>query len=417
VKGRLAYVLSRYPKLSETFVADEIAALERRGTPVAVYALRSGHGVAATRPAVVPGILEIVAAQLVWGVRAPGRLLGVWAAVARHRGSLRQLAEALHSVAAAAALALRLRRSGVTHVHAHFATHAALAAWAIRRLTGISYSFTPHADDLFVRRPMLAEKVADAAFVVAISAFNRRHLTEALGAAATARVRVLHCGVPTAMFPVLPPSSARPFTILCVGRLEEKKGQLHLIEACRHLLARGVDFRCVLVGDGAQRAALERARGAAGLGDRVALLGAQPRERVRALLGEAHAFALPSVVAPDGRAEGIPVALMEAMASGRPVVSTRTSGIPELIEHDRSGLLVAPGDAVALADALGRLHADPGLAASLAERGARAVRARFDLDTNVDRLARLFDGVADAADGGVPAAALGLEAGVGGGRR
>ena len=418
---RLAYLVSRYPKLSETFVADEIEALVRGGTDLAVCALlRSREASPPLRAPIVASFGEALAAQLHWLVRAPRCLLAIWCvALARHGRSPRRLAQAVLGVGAASALAIRLRRSGIEHVHAHFATHAALAAWVIRRLTGIPYSFTAHADDIFVRRPMLEEKVAEAAFVVTISAFNQRFLVSELGAWAAPRIRVIHCGVATDAFaPVALPEGGAPFTILCVGRLEEKKGQRHLIEACRRLAERGVAFRCWLAGEGRERADLERARDAAGLGDRVVLLGAQPRERIRALLSEAHVFVLPSVVTADGRTEGIPVALMEAMAVQRPVVSTNLSGIPELIQDGRSGLLVEPGDAEALAEALARLHADPSWAAQLAREARRVVRERFDLEANVGRLTRLFADGPDAPPESWPAAvAIGSEAGLGGAGR
>lgn len=394
---RLAYLVARYPKLSETFVADEIEALERQGEALDLYALVRGRDGSAAdhRTPFVPGALRCAAGQLHWLLRAPTRLLGLWGRVLwEHRGSGRALLAAAACAAVAPALASRMRRRGTTHVHAQFATHAALVAWAVRRLAGISYSFTAHADDVFVRRPMLGEKVRDAAFVVTISAFNRRFLVEQLGAWARPRIEVLHCGVSTQDFaplpPPKPPSAEAPFTLLCVGRLEEKKGQVHLVEACRLLAQRGIDFRCLLVGEGSLRPALERARDAAGLGDRLRLLGAQPRARIAALLEQAHVFALPSVATASGRADGIPVALMEAMALARPVVSTRTSGIPELIEDGRSGLLVPPGDAPALADALARLHAEPETARALAEAAHRRVRRHFDLDANVARLRGLF---------------------------
>jgi glycosyltransferase involved in cell wall biosynthesis len=265
----------------------------------------------------------------------------------------------------------------------------------VDRLAGIPYSFTAHADDIFVRRPMLEEKVGAAAFVIAISDFNRRLLAQQIGDDAARRIRVVHCGVPVAEFAPLPPAGAsHPFTILCVGRLEPKKGQRHLIEACRILRERGIAFRCWLVGEGRERARLERARDAAGLGDSVELLGARSRSEVRALVADAHVFALPSVVAADGRTDGIPVALMEAMALARPVVSTLVSGIPELVADGHSGRLVAPGDAVALADAIEAIQRDADHATQLAREAARRVRERFDVHENAAELMRLFAGTA-----------------------
>jgi glycosyltransferase involved in cell wall biosynthesis len=401
VKGRLAYLLPHRPKLSETFIRDEIDAIARSGVALDVYALRP-----------LPTATSALGAQLYWLVRAPARLLGAWARALRsHAHSPKLLARAILGVAGGAQFAREMQRRGVGHVHAHFATHSALAAWVVERLAGIPYSFTAHADDIFVRRPMLEEKVAAASFVVAISEFNRRLLAGQIGETAARRIRVVHCGVPVDQFAPLPPASAsHPFTILCVGRLEPKKGQRHLIEACRLLRERGIALRCWLVGEGRERARLERARDDAGLGDHVELLGARSRSEIRALVAEAHAFALPSVVAADGRTDGIPVALMEAMALERPVVSTRISGIPELIADGHSGRLVEPGDAAALADALEAIHRDAEHAAQLAREAARRVRERFDLHENAAELLRLFAGTAapaSCADGVAPTAELG----------
>jgi glycosyltransferase involved in cell wall biosynthesis len=390
--GRIAFLVPRFPKLSETFVTDEMAALERRGATIELYALLAGHDPTSSTPsrfsAIVASAPRALAAQLYWLLRRPLPLLRIWqSALREHRSSPRRFAQALLGIGAAGEFALRMRRGGIAHVHAHFATHSALAAWAIGRLAGIPYSFTVHADDLFVRRPMLAEKVGESSFVVAISEFNRRLLVEQLGEWASDRLRLLHCGVePSTFAPLPPPKESEPFTVLCVGRLEPKKGQRHLIEACRQLAERGIAIRCWLVGEGRDRAGLERACRELGLADRIQLWGACPRERVRELMADAHVFALPSVVAEDGRADGIPIALMEAMAMQRPVISSRISGIPELIEHERSGLLVAPGDPTALADALAHVHGDPLRAAQMARAAAAVVRERFDVDESARRL-------------------------------
>ena len=416
---RVAYLLNRFPKLSETFVIDEILALERRGAIALVCSLRPGSASDAPpeaqhliRRRICFGALSpaVFGAQLYWLLRSPLRLARVWArAIASHASSPRVLAAAVFALAQAAALARELERRHIDHLHAHWATHSALAAWAIHRLSGLSYSFTTHADDLYVRRPMLEEKVGAARFVVAISAFGARFLASQLRDPDAARVRVVHCGVEVDRFgPLPPPGPADVFTIACVARLEPKKGHDVLLDACARLADRGVAFRCVLVGEGRERAALERACDDPRLRGRVELLGAQPRNQVEKVLGEAHVVALPCRVEPCGRADGIPVALMEAMALERPVVSTRVAGVPELVEDGHSGLLVEPDDPEALADALEQLRTDPARARRLAAAGRRRVQEAFDVDASAERLAELFlpapSGSADAESVG-----LGLE--------
>jgi len=398
---RVAYVLSRFPKLSETFIVDEIRALERAGARVSVYSLLPGRAVdaqsdtrdlAAKVESLGPASPAWLAAQLFWLARSPVTLIGVWSrALATHAGSLRELARAFVAVAHGAAFARSMQQRNIAHVHAHWATHTALAAWTIHRLTGLPYTFTTHADDIFVRRPMLEEKVRGARWVVTISDYNRRYLCEALGTWAERKLRVVRCGVRTDVFLPLPPSSAAILTIACVARLEPKKGHVHLLEACAELARRGVTFRCVLAGDGRERAALEQRVTSLGLSNQVELLGAVSRSRVQEVLASCHVVALPCVVADGGRADGIPVCLMEALALARPVVTTPVSGVPELVEHEKTGLLVPPGDAMALADALERLRRDPALGAQLAAEGRKRVSEEYDVDRNAAELLALFE--------------------------
>jgi glycosyltransferase involved in cell wall biosynthesis len=196
-------------------------------------------------------------------------------------------------------------------------------------------------------------------------------------------VVVIHCGVDTQVFQPAAgapgPADGRTFTLVCVGTLHEVKGQEYLVEACRHLAARGIPFRCELVGDGPDRRKLARQALAAGISDRVSFRGSLTREEVREALRAADVVLAPSVPTANGRREGIPVALMEAMASGRPVVASRLSGIPELVADGESGLLVEPRDAEGLARAVERLLGDEGLRRRLGAAGRTKVEREFDL--------------------------------------
>jgi colanic acid/amylovoran biosynthesis glycosyltransferase len=333
VASHVAYVVSRFPKVSETFIVDEILALERQGVTVSVYTLAAGRdevvqpdAAELARRATVLGLTSPrwLFAQLYWLVRRPACVLDIWLRmVVEHLRAPRQLLRACVAIAHAAHFARCMQRDGVHHVHAHWATHTALTAWAIHRLNGIPYSFTAHADDIYVRRPMLEEKVQGADFVITISDYNRRFLAKQLGAEGVERVRVVHCGVASGSFRPAPlPQSNTPLVIACVARLEGKKGHVHLLDACAKLIRRGVALRCLLVGDGPERRAIEHQRDALGLNEHVTFLGAQPRSRVREVLVDANVVVLPGVVMPSGRADGIPVALMEAMAIQRPVVAS-----------------------------------------------------------------------------------------------
>lgn len=400
-RPRVAYVMSRFPKLSETFVLYEILSVEERGVEVEVYPLlRERESVvqpeaaalaerAHYEPFLSPGIL---ASQAYWLVRAPRAYLGaLWASLAGTLRSANFLAGAVGIFPKVAHAARDMERRGVKHVHCHFATHPALAGFIVHRLTGIPFSFTAHGSDLHVDRTMLRPKVAEASFVAAISRYNRDLILEECGQAYADRVEVVHCGVDTSIFrPAGPREGGGPFRILCVGTLHEVKGQEYLVDACALLAAEGVDFICRLVGDGPSRRALEERIAARGLTDRVVLAGALPRDRVAHLLHEADVLAAPSVPTDSGKREGIPVVLMEALGSGVPAVASDLSGIPELVIDGETGLLVPPRDAAALADALTRLASDPVLRERLGVQGREKVLAEFDLRQTADALVRRF---------------------------
>jgi len=402
----IGYVTSRFPKLTETFVLYEILGLERAGLGVVLYPLLRERADVVHPDAVdvmeraqyLPFVSRtIVKSHLALVRRSPGTYLRTLLAVLR--GTYRSanfLVGAVGIFPKVGHAARLLAGAGAVHVHCAFATHAALAGFIVHRLTGIPYSFTAHGSDLHVDRRMLREKVTDAAFVVAISNYNRQVILEECGHAFADKIRVIHSGIETEFFRPAERAarSAGPFRIVSVGTLHEVKGQTYLIEACRLLAAEGIDVVCELVGDGPDRAALARQIAAAGLGDRVALAGPRSREDVAASLAAADVVATPSVPTKAGKREGIPVVLMEALACGVPVVATAISGIPELVEHERTGLLVPPRDADALARALRRLHDDEALGRKLGVAGREKVLREFDARVNSARLAHEIAAVA-----------------------
>jgi glycosyltransferase involved in cell wall biosynthesis len=238
---------------------------------------------------------------------------------------------------------------------------------------------------------MLREKVAEAAFVVSISEYNKDLIITDCGDNSRDKVVVIHCGVDTRMFrPTERPQRASTLNILCVGTLYEVKGQTYLIDACRLLKERGIDFACQLVGDGPEREKLAAQIARDGLGEQVHMLGRRTRDEIAALLAQADVVVTPSVPTRQGQREGIPVVLMEAMGSGVPVIASGMSGIPELVEDEHSGLLIPPRDAQALADSLQRLYEDPSLRQRLARAGREKVEREFDLNTNATTLGQHF---------------------------
>ena len=398
----VAQLMSRFPKASETFILNEALELRRQGFAVELFPLVEERGAAVQPEAAAlareahfprrsPG--AVAAAQLYWLRARPREYLRVWADALRgNRGSPKFLPRAAAVIPAAAWFAREMGRLGTGHIHAHYATHPALAAWACHRLTGIPYSFTAHAHDLYVERPMLERKASEAAFVVTISDYNRRLLERLLDPAAAARVHVVRCGVDLERFAPRPREPHEGLRIACVASLEPYKGHPHLLEALARLARDGVAFSCELIGGGVLREPLEASAAELGLGGRVRFLGPQPSPRVAELVSAADVLVLPSVVTPEGKMEGLPVALMESLAVETPVVASAISGIPELVEDGVTGLLVPPGDPQALAGALARLAADPELRARLGRAGRARVAAEYELHANVAALAALIEG-------------------------
>lgn len=400
-KAKVAYMMSRFPKLTETFILYEMLALEQMGVQVELYPLLREH-TSVMHPEAKPLVerahfqpfisWRILVAQLRYLRRKPEAYFNtLWALLRGTWGSLNFFVGGLGIFPKSVYMAQLMTSDAVQHLHAHFANHPATAAFIIGRLSGIPYSFTAHGSDLHVDRHMLREKVEGAAFVVTISNYNKELIIKECGEHVRDKIVVIHCGVDTQVFqPVRSQVAAHPFTLLCTGTLHEVKGQTYLIEACRLLREKGIDVVCNLVGDGPDHEMLADQIVKAGLGDCVHLLGRRTREQIAELLSQADVVVTPSVPTKGGKREGIPVVLMEAMGSGVPVVASGISGIPELVDQERSGLLVPPRDAQALAGALERMHGDPELRQRLGQAGREKVVREFDLVTNTSTLAQRF---------------------------
>ena len=288
-------------------------------------------------------------------------------------------------------LAPRLRERGVRHVHAHFGGVAARTAWWLRELFGFSYSFTGHANDIFCATdfPVSNEAlVRGARFVVTETDFARRWMEEKYPFARGKVFRVFN-GIAMDGFP--PREVAGDvLRIISVGRYVEKKGFGDLIESCRLLRERGLRFECDIVGGGPLEGALREQIVSAGLGDGVRLLGPRPQVEVRQLLACAQVFALPCVPDREGGSDNLPTVIMEAMASGVPVVSTRLAGVPEMISDGDEGFLTAPRDPAAFAAALEKLLSDPKLAERCGECGRASAITKFSIESTTRDLKHLL---------------------------
>jgi len=402
VRRPIAVLISRFPLVTETFILRELIEMERQGQPVVLVPLlrefpevvHREAGPWIDRALYTPFLsFAILMANARVLVRMPARYLRLlarvlWGTLSRPGTFVRTGALFPKCVY----LAERLREEGVAHVHAHFATYPATAAFVISELTGIPYSLTVHAHDIFVDRALLRRKLASASFVRTISRFNRRFL-ERLYPDLADRFEVIPVGVdPEFRGRKRARHRGGAPALLCVAALKPYKGLSVLVEACRLLRNQGRRVRCDVVGEGPQRKELEAMILRARLQHDFRLLGARPQHEVSRRLPGASVIVLPSVVAPDGQMDGIPVALMEAMAAARPVIASRLSGVPELVDDGVNGLLVPPGDAARLAEAIRSMTAHPSRARRMGERGREKVRRAFRLDVSVRRLLRRIDG-------------------------
>ena len=395
---RVAYLINQYPKVSHSFVRREILALERQGVEVVRLALRGWDGDLVddedlrerqrTFYVLQGGMARLATALVRTMVVAPQRFLKAL----RQTLSLARRADRpwpYHFVylAEACLIERRLRSAGVQHLHAHFGTNPAEIALLVRALGGPSYSFTVHGPEEFDRpaRLKLREKMRDAAFTVAISSFGRSQLYRWADAADWHKIKVVHCGLEPAFHAgaaSVPTATAR---LVCVGRLCEQKGQLLLVDAVERLVRSGVPIELVLAGDGEMRAEIEARIARSGLQRQVRITGWIGSNEVRDEILAARALVLPSF------AEGLPVVLMEAMALGRPVVTTYVAGIPELVRNGESGWLVPAGDVEGLTEALREcLAITPSELAQLGKRAREQVLQRHSIDVEAGKLAALF---------------------------
>lgn len=404
---RIAYVLWHYPILSETFIRREIQALRGLGFDIDIVA-DAPEAVEPDPASPTDAVLylepvdrrrrRLAALRLLR--RRPIRLLDRAVFIASRRyGPGKTLAEDMRTLSAAADLAGVLEQRGITHVHAPWADRHAFIALVAARLAGASFSLNLRAHEVHSRHYAFAltEKIAAARFAVTNSRYNHSRLNALAGPVARNRVHVIYNGLDLERFEsgLAARSDAAP-RLLSVGRLVEQKGFDRLLEACALLRDRGVAFRCDVIGGAAEPAETATAvclriqHRRLGLEDRVRFLGAQPLSRVLAALDEADVFVLSCVVTPHGGRDVTPNALLEAMAMRRAVISTPVGAIPELVDDGVNGILVPPGDPVALADAIERLLADPLLRQRLGDAARRKVEERFDIRRNIGRYGELF---------------------------
>jgi colanic acid/amylovoran biosynthesis glycosyltransferase len=384
---RVAYLVNQYPAISHTFIRREIEALERTGVDVTRFSVRRSaqrllspaDQVEAERTTVLldGGAFGLARALLRSFFGSPLRFLRSLAvAVQSGRRSARGPLVHLVYLAEACLLLDHLRRRRLHHVHAHFGTNSATVAMLCHTLGGTTFSFTAHGPEEFDKADLwhLCDKIARASFVVAISSYGRSQLYRHCPREQWDKIQIVHCGVDDSFLDAVRTPIPEAPRLVSVARLSEQKGLFVLLEALGELHRRGRAFELNLVGDGELRGEVERTIARLELGGKVRLVGWADEAKVRSLILDARAMVLPSF------AEGLPVVIMEALALGRPVVTTYVGGIPELVVQNRCGWLVPAGSPGDLVDALEEvLAATPAALEAMGETGRERVRARHEM--------------------------------------
>ena len=390
---RVGYVLKRYPRYSETFIVTEILAHEASGIEVEIFSLKPPDDAhfqdAIARVKAPVHYLSTEGLKLVdfWeALRTASQALpGIWNALGTARD------QDVREVYQAVQLTHIAYQKNIDHIHAHFATSATSVARLSSLFSGVPYSFTAHAKDIFhesVSSKDFQDKLDDAAGIVTVSEYNASYLRENYRIAAD-NIRCIYNGLEIERFPYSD-SSVRPPLVIAVGRLVEKKGFADLIEACGLLDRRGCNFTCQIIGTGELEDYLRATIDSLGLKGRVTMIGAIPQFEVIQRVMRAAVLTAPCIVGTDGNRDGLPTVLIEAMALGTPCISTDVTGIPEVVQDGKTGLTVRQHDPAGLAAAIERLLSDPPLRRELGVRAREMVEEKFNSRNNAESLRSVF---------------------------
>lgn len=403
----VAYILLRFPVLTETFVADEIWELQQTGVRVRIFSLLKSaagpvHPISQQLTREVQYAPEPYSWRLWWAqayffFRSPILYFTLFSDLIRQPCSQsfryyfpRRVLIFLKAVA----LAYALKDTSVPLLHTHFAWLSGAAARVISKLLDIPFTATVHAYDIYSSNDLLCLTALSASHIIAISENNRKTVLEMCPGLRAELISVIHCGINMELFS--PPARSKDrdvLSIMSVGSLIPKKGHEYLIRACQQLKAKGINFQCTIIGGGGRETALKQLVRDCDLEDCVVLSGPCQREAVLEAYRRSDLFVLASVVTPSGDRDGIPVVLMEAMAMNLPVISTQVSGIPELVRHQQTGWLIPERDVEAIVAAVVHLADDEELQTRLAYNGRVLVEQEFDIKRNAARLADIFQQV------------------------
>ncbi len=396
---KIAYISSSFPVLTETFIIREVEELRRKGVDVEVFSLKSPQlkGTLQSNTKFLietthyyPYILSfrVLNALIYYFVKKPATSCEILAKIiTTHISSPLLLLKTIAIIPKSFAIAKTLKEMGMTKVHAHWATIPTTVAWIISELNGCDFTFTAHAWDIFKTDTMLEEKITKAKKVITCTGFNKKYLLEKYPRINPEKIIVVYHGLDLKRF--IPHKRIRgdQFTILSIGRLTEKKGIHYLLKACSILRETGIPFHAYIIYvRGNFEKEIFRLYDSLGLKSCIELIPEMSQEKLMDYYENADCFVLPCLIAKSGERDGIPNVILEALAMELPVVSTDVSGIPEVVNDGKSGLLVEPENAEEIAYAIEKLYFDNELRCRLGNNGRQLIKQEFEISANVDRL-------------------------------
>jgi glycosyltransferase involved in cell wall biosynthesis len=400
----IGYILNIFPDLTMTFVYREVMALRVAGVDIKAFSTWKPNADQLSQDSkdllddvfyifplhwlnfFISHVMFLTTQPLIY-------FKTLWFCIANDYKTFRNRMRSMIHFCVAVYLAKEIQKRNIKHLHAHFAENATTLALIIARLIGISFSFTAHAKDIFVNPILLSHKIDEAKFVITISDYNKRYLQAYANTLdPTPKIHTVHCGIDVQKFSLThdKPLNDEP-VILSVGRLVEKKGYVYLIKACKRLVERGYNFRCVIVGSGPQETCLKHMVLESHLSDHVIFTGAVFQEDLEDIFVKSDIFVLPCIVAKNKDMDGIPVSLMEAMSMQIPTISTSISGIPELIENLKTGLIIPPENEEALASAICKLIEDKELRDKIGKASRIKIVESFEITKNANELYNIFN--------------------------
>ncbi len=404
---KILYITTSLPSITLTFVYREVQVLRDAGYDIITVSMNRPN-IAQISAEAIPiyqdtfyldqvSLLKKILSQVKILLLKPFTMIRLlWVAISEKEiKSLRDILRVIYHFLEAGYLFTLLKDDSIDHIHSHFLTGPTTIAFFLSKYLDVPFSFTMHASLIFIDPIMLRTKLINCKKAVTISRYNKHYLLVKYGHALEEKIIVIHCAIDLQSFRLQQKGKYHPPIILSIGQITERKGFRYLLEACAILKNKGVNFRCCIVGDviisDGEQQVLEQKMKSLELSEVVSFLGRQPQEKIKDYLQDASIFTLPSIITDSGMREGIPVVLMEAMAMKLPVVSTKTVGIPELIENGKEGLLVEEKNQVDLANALEYLLNNEDKRKLMGYQGRKKVEHEFNLSNVPDHFMTIFN--------------------------